>query len=98
MFNKADKNKDGKLTPEEWKQVLNSSGVPTTMYIKPLRPLRAQLGIARFYWFCSGRKWTSFSRGWTETMMADSASRNLWGKKVKLKNSSKTWIRMEMAS
>merc|ERR1712203_165083 len=31
MFNKADKNKDGKLTPEEWKQVLNSSGVPTTM-------------------------------------------------------------------
>merc|ERR1712038_2197508 len=31
MFNKADKNNDGKLTPEEWKQVLNSSGVPTTM-------------------------------------------------------------------
>ena len=36
MFNKADKNKDGKLTPEEWKQVLNSSGVSTTMYVKPL--------------------------------------------------------------
>ena len=32
MFNKADKNKDGKLTPEEWRQVLNSSGVPTSMY------------------------------------------------------------------
>ena len=31
MFNKADKNKDGKLTPEEWRQVLNSSGVPTSM-------------------------------------------------------------------
>ena len=31
MFNKADKNKDGKLTPEEWRQVLNASGVPTTM-------------------------------------------------------------------
>ena len=33
MFNKADKNKDGKLTPEEWRQVLNSSGVPTSMYL-----------------------------------------------------------------
>ena len=30
MFTKADKNKDGKLTPEEWRQVLNASGVPTT--------------------------------------------------------------------
>ena len=28
---KADKNGDGKLTPEEWRQVLNSSGVYTTM-------------------------------------------------------------------
>ena len=33
MFNKADKNKDGKLTPEEWRQVLNASGVPTTMWV-----------------------------------------------------------------
>ena len=33
MFNKADKNKDGKLTPEEWRQVLNSSGVPTSMWV-----------------------------------------------------------------
>jgi len=31
MFTKADKNKDGKLTPEEWRSVLNGSGVPTTM-------------------------------------------------------------------
>ena len=29
-FDKADKNKDGKLTKEEWHRVLNSSGVPTT--------------------------------------------------------------------
>ena len=34
MFNKADKNKDGKLTPEEWRQVLNSSGVPTSMWVE----------------------------------------------------------------
>jgi hypothetical protein len=31
MFTKADKNGDGKLTPLEWKTVLNSSGVPTSM-------------------------------------------------------------------
>jgi len=31
MFTKADKNGDGKLTPQEWKSVLNSSGVCTTM-------------------------------------------------------------------
>merc|ERR1711874_140680 len=31
MFTKADKNGDGKLTPQEWKTVLNSSGVCTTM-------------------------------------------------------------------
>ena len=31
MFRKADKNKDGQLTREEWRQVLNASGVPTTM-------------------------------------------------------------------
>ena len=36
MFNKADKNKDGKLTPEEWRQVLNASGVPTSMWVKLL--------------------------------------------------------------
>lgn len=30
-FDRADKNKDGKLTKEEWHRVLNSSGVPTTM-------------------------------------------------------------------
>ena len=30
-FNKADKNGDGKLTKEEWHQVLNQSGVPTSM-------------------------------------------------------------------
>merc|ERR1712223_1195598 len=30
MFTRADKNKDGKLTQEEWLSVLNSSGVPTT--------------------------------------------------------------------
>lgn len=29
-FNKADKNGDGKLTKEEWHQVLNQSGVPTS--------------------------------------------------------------------
>jgi len=31
MFTRADKNKDGQLTREEWRQVLNASGVPTTM-------------------------------------------------------------------
>jgi len=30
-FNRADKNGDGKLTKEEWHQVLNQSGVPTPM-------------------------------------------------------------------
>ena len=30
MFTRADKNGDGKLTPEEWQSVLNSSGIPTT--------------------------------------------------------------------
>ena len=30
-FNKADKNGDGKLTKEEWHQVLNQSGVPTSV-------------------------------------------------------------------
>ena len=30
-FNKADKNGDGSLTKEEWHQVLNQSGVPTSM-------------------------------------------------------------------
>ena len=30
MFTRADRNKDGKLTQEEWLSVLNSSGVPTT--------------------------------------------------------------------
>ena len=30
MFNKADKNGDGKLTPQEWFTVLNSSGIPTS--------------------------------------------------------------------
>lgn len=29
-FDKADKNKDGKLSKEEWHRVLNSSGVPTS--------------------------------------------------------------------
>ena len=29
-FDKADKNKDGKLSKEEWHSVLNCSGVPTT--------------------------------------------------------------------
>ena len=33
MFAKADKNGDGKLTPEEWMSVLNSSGVPTSMWV-----------------------------------------------------------------
>ena len=42
MFNKADKNKDGKLTPEEWRQVLNASGVPTSMWVK-LRNYKLQL-------------------------------------------------------
>merc|ERR1719206_487038 len=31
MFLQADKNKDGKLTPEEWKSMLNRSGIPTTI-------------------------------------------------------------------
>ena len=30
MFNRADKNKDGKLTEDEWLSVLNASGVPTS--------------------------------------------------------------------
>ena len=30
MFTRADKNGDGKLTPEEWQSVLNSSGIPTS--------------------------------------------------------------------
>jgi len=30
-FDRADNNKDGKLTKEEWFRVLNSSGVPTSM-------------------------------------------------------------------
>merc|ERR1719325_427466 len=30
MFTRADKNGDGKLSPEEWQSVLNSSGIPTT--------------------------------------------------------------------
>jgi len=30
-FDRADKNRDGKLTKEEWYHVLNGSGVPTTM-------------------------------------------------------------------
>jgi len=30
MFNKADKDGDGKLTQDEWLSVLNSSGVPTS--------------------------------------------------------------------
>ena len=42
MFNKADKNKDGKLTPEEWRQVLNASGVPTSMWVK-LQNYKVQL-------------------------------------------------------
>ena len=29
-FDRADKDKDGKLTKDEWFTVLNSSGVPTT--------------------------------------------------------------------
>merc|ERR1711962_1115152 len=31
MFQKADKDGDGKLTPEEWHRVLNSSGCQTSM-------------------------------------------------------------------
>ena len=30
MINIVDKNKDGKLSKEEWHRVLNASGVPTT--------------------------------------------------------------------
>ena len=32
MFDKADKDGDGKLTKEEWYNVLNSSGCDTTMW------------------------------------------------------------------
>ena len=35
-FNKADKNGDGSLTKEEWHQVLNQSGVPTSMWERKL--------------------------------------------------------------
>ena len=31
MFDKADKDGDGKLTKEEWHKVLNSSGCDTSM-------------------------------------------------------------------
>ena len=31
MFDKADKDKDGKLTKEEWHKVLNDSGCKTSM-------------------------------------------------------------------
>ena len=33
MFNSADKNHDGKLTRDEWTQVLNSSDAPTSMFV-----------------------------------------------------------------
>ena len=33
MFDKADKNGDGKLTKEEWYKVLNSSGCDTSMWV-----------------------------------------------------------------
>ena len=29
-FDRADKNKDGKLSQEEWHRILNASGVPTS--------------------------------------------------------------------
>ena len=32
-FDKADKNKDGKLTKDEWHSVLNGSGVSTSKYV-----------------------------------------------------------------
>ena len=32
MFDKADRDGDGKLTKEEWFKVLNSSGCDTSMY------------------------------------------------------------------
>ena len=72
MFNKADKNKDGKLTPEEWRQVLNSSGVPTSMYTHAL--------LFIFFVFCvrlahsvsgSGRRSRISSRGWIEILTVD---------------------------
>lgn len=37
MFTRADKNGDGKLSPEEWQSVLNSSGIPTTRCWQTLR-------------------------------------------------------------
>jgi hypothetical protein len=36
MFAKADKDGDGKLTPEEWHRVLNSSGCQTSMCVREL--------------------------------------------------------------
>lgn len=33
MFDKADKDGDGKLTKEEWYNVLNSSGCHTSMWV-----------------------------------------------------------------
>ena len=33
MFDKADKDGDGKLTKDEWFNVLNSSGCDTSMYV-----------------------------------------------------------------
>ena len=40
MFDKADRDGDGKLTKEEWFKVLNSSGCDTSMYKFDMKIMR----------------------------------------------------------
>ena len=64
MFEKADKNGDGKLTQSEWMEVLQQSGVRVTQSVY----------VTKIH-FCKhlvvGRMLTCSSRPWTETSMGD---------------------------
>ena len=86
MFDKADRDGDGKLTKEEWYKVLNSSGCNTSMSV-----INDQEII--LIDVCSGRRCQTFLRGWTATMMVVFPSESSWVRRLLWKRSLSAWIR-----
>ena len=86
MFDKADRDGDGKLTKEEWYKVLNSSGCNTSMLlINSLGNILINI--------CLGMRSLIFLRGWTVTLMVVCPLESSWVRKLLWRRSLRAWTR-----
>ena len=89
MFDKADKDGDGKLTKEEWYNVLNSSGCDTSMQVR-------QATEQSKTDYLLGRKSRNSLIAWIVIMMVALLTGSSWGRRQLWRRSSRTWTKMEM--